>query len=154
MYLQLLNIEGQFCQIIIEGSCLLSKLFYHQACNDTENLSPSQLFSFLLGYQYFFLFKIQVYATLVSLNNFAQFLPSPHITSILKNGLIFYFSCSSIFLKCLLLGIPGWLSSLAPAFHPGHDPGLSGSSPTSGSLQGACFSLCLCPYLSLCASHE
>ena len=39
-------------------------------------------------------------------------------------------------------GIPGWLSSLAPAFGPGRDPGDPGSSPTSGSLYGACFSLC------------
>ena len=29
------------------------------------------------------------------------------------------------------------------AFSPGHDPGDLGSSPTSGSLYGACFSLCL-----------
>ena len=39
---------------------------------------------------------------------------------------------------------PGWLSSLAPAFSPGHDPGVSGSSPTLDSPQRACFSLCLC----------
>ena len=44
----------------------------------------------------------------------------------------------------------GGLSSWAPAFGPGHDPGDLGSSPTSGSLQGACFSLCLCLRL----SHE
>ena len=30
-------------------------------------------------------------------------------------------------------GIPGWRSSLAPAFGQGCDPGNSGSSPTSGS---------------------
>ena len=36
-----------------------------------------------------------------------------------------------------------------PAFGPGRDPGVPGSSPTSGSLQGACFSLCLCLCLSL-----
>ena len=36
----------------------------------------------------------------------------------------------------------------------GRDPGVPGSSPTSGSLQGACFSLCLClcASLSLCVS--
>ena len=28
---------------------------------------------------------------------------------------------------------PGWLSGLVPAFGPGHDPGVPGSSPTSGS---------------------
>ena len=38
-------------------------------------------------------------------------------------------------------GIPGWLSGLALAFGPGHDPGDLGSSPTSGSLQAACLSL-------------
>ena len=49
------------------------------------------------------------------------------------------------------LGIPGWLSGLAPAFDAGPDPGVPGSSPTLGSLHGACFSLCLCLclYLSL-----
>ena len=31
-------------------------------------------------------------------------------------------------------GIPGWLSGLAPAFGPGHDPGVLGSIPASGSL--------------------
>ena len=51
-------------------------------------------------------------------------------------------------------GIPGWLSSLVPAFSPGPDPGVPGSSPTSGSLHGACFSLCLCLCLSLSVSHE
>ena len=42
-------------------------------------------------------------------------------------------------------------------FSPGHDPGAPGSSPTSGSLHGGCFSslcLCLCFSLSLCVSHE
>ena len=48
----------------------------------------------------------------------------------------------------LLIGQPGWLSGLAPAFSPGSDPGDPGSSPTSGSLHGACFSLCLCLCLS------
>ena len=37
-------------------------------------------------------------------------------------------------------GTPRWLRGLAPAFGPGHDPGVLGSSPTSGSLRGACFS--------------
>ena len=49
-------------------------------------------------------------------------------------------------------GIPGWLSGLVPAFGPGHDPGVPGSSPTSGSLHRACFSLCLCLCLSLSLS--
>ena len=34
------------------------------------------------------------------------------------------------------------------------DPGVLGSSPPSGSPQGACFSLCLCLYLSLQVFHE
>ena len=49
-------------------------------------------------------------------------------------------------------GIPGWLSSLAPAFSSRHDPGVLVSSPTSGSLHGLCFCLCLC--LCLSVSHE
>ena len=52
-----------------------------------------------------------------------------------------------------LMGIPRCLSGLAPAFGPGYDPGVLGSSPALGSLHGACFSLCLSlcpppPYLS------
>ena len=46
-------------------------------------------------------------------------------------------------------GSPGWLRGLAPAFGPGCDPGVPGSSPASGSLRGAYFSLCLCLCLSL-----
>ena len=30
------------------------------------------------------------------------------------------------FRKTLMLGIPGWLSGLVPAFGPGHDPGVLG----------------------------
>ena len=48
-----------------------------------------------------------------------------------------------------LLGIPGWLSGLAPDFSPGHGPGVPGSNSKSGSLHGACFSLCLSLPLSL-----
>ena len=54
-------------------------------------------------------------------------------------------------------GEPGWLSGLSTTFGPGRDPGDPGSSPTSGSPRGACFSLCLCcvsASLSLCVSHE
>ena len=46
-------------------------------------------------------------------------------------------------------GIPEWLSSLVSAFGPGCEPGILGSSPTLGSLHGACFSLCLCLCLPL-----
>ena len=49
----------------------------------------------------------------------------------------------------LFIGIPGWLSGLAPAFSPEHDPGVLGLSPTTGSLREACFSLCLYLFLSL-----
>ena len=49
-------------------------------------------------------------------------------------------------------GAPGWLSIWASAFGSGRDPRVLGLSPTLGSLQEACFSLCLCLCLSL--SHE
>ena len=49
----------------------------------------------------------------------------------------------------LIEEIPGWLSGLAPAFGPRSDPGDLGSSPTPGSLHGACLSFCLCLHLSL-----
>ena len=49
-------------------------------------------------------------------------------------------------------GDPWVAHGLAPAFGPGPDPGDPGLSLTSGSLHGACFSLCLCLYLSLCIS--
>ena len=39
-------------------------------------------------------------------------------------------------------------------FSPGPDPGAPGLSPTSGSLHGAWFSLCLSLSLSFCVSHE
>uniref|UniRef100_A0A8P0T4F6 MAGUK p55 subfamily member 4 n=2 Tax=Canis lupus familiaris TaxID=9615 RepID=A0A8P0T4F6_CANLF len=52
-------------------------------------------------------------------------------------------------LKPRVQGIPGWLSGLAPAFGPGHDPGVPGSSPMSVSRLGACFSLCLSQILRL-----
>ena len=57
-----------------------------------------------------------------------------------------------LILKFIILGIPGWLRDLAPAFGPGRDPGVPESSPTSGSQHGACFSLCLCLCLSLSLS--
>ena len=61
-------------------------------------------------------------------------------------------------LRINVKGIPGWLSGLAPAVSPGPDPGVPRLSPSSGSLHGACVSLCLClcpPLsLSLCVSHE
>ena len=49
-------------------------------------------------------------------------------------------------------GILGWLGGLVSAFSPARDPGVRGSSPTSSSLHGACFSLCLCLCLSLSLS--
>ena len=50
--------------------------------------------------------------------------------------------------------MPGWLSGWTSAFGSGLDPMVLGSSPTSGSLHGACFSFCLHLYLSLHVSHE
>ena len=52
----------------------------------------------------------------------------------------------------ILFRAAGWLSSWAPAFSLGRDPGVSGSSPTSGSLHGASFSLYVSASLLLCLS--
>ena len=41
-------------------------------------------------------------------------------------------------------GDPRVAQRFSAAFGPGHDPGVPGPSTTSGSLHGACFSLCLC----------
>ena len=53
--------------------------------------------------------------------------------------------------KCAL-GIPGWRSSLAPAFGPGRNPGDPGSNPTSGPrcMEPASPSACVSASLSLC----
>ena len=69
---------------------------------------------------------------------------------------VFSTVCSLLYLwpayfKNLTSGTPGCLSGWASAFGSGRDP-VRGSSPTSGSLRGACFSLCLCLCLSLCLS--
>ena len=59
-------------------------------------------------------------------------------------------------IKCLIYRDPWVAQRFSTAFSPGPDPGVLGSSSTSGSLHGACFSfcLCLCLSLSLCVSHE
>ena len=54
----------------------------------------------------------------------------------------------SLFEKCLGGWAPGWFSGWTSAIGSGRDPGVLGSSSTSGSPQGAWFSLCLCPCLS------
>ena len=56
--------------------------------------------------------------------------------------------------KLIKIGAAWVAQRFSAAFSPGCDPGDPGSSPTSGSLRGACFSLCLCllPFLSLCLS--
>ena len=54
-------------------------------------------------------------------------------------GLGYTLSSQEIFIT----GAPEWLSSWS-AFGSGRDPGVPESSPTSGSLPGAYFSLCLC----------
>ena len=46
--------------------------------------------------------------------------------------------------KIQLLRSPGWPSGLAPALGAGRDPGVAGSSPASGALQGACLSVFVC----------
>ena len=58
---------------------------------------------------------------------------------------------TSLLLKKGTKGIPGWLSGLAPAFGPGHDPGVPGSSPASGSwhMEPASLSACVSASLSL-----
>ena len=52
--------------------------------------------------------------------------------------------------QSLLVGLVA--QRFSATFSPGHDPGVSGSSPTLGSLCGTCFSLCLCLCLSLSVS--
>ena len=57
----------------------------------------------------------------------------------------------------ILMGAARVAQRFSAAFSPRCDPGDQGSSPMSGSLHGACFSLCLCcvsASLSLCVSHE
>ena len=50
------------------------------------------------------------------------------------------------------MGDPRVAHQLSTAFSPGCDHGVPGSSPTLGSLHGACYSLCLCLCLSLSLS--
>ena len=67
-----------------------------------------------------------------------------------RNGLLF--PLLHPFLQNKVLG-DAWVAAFSlPAFGPGHDSGVSGSSPTLGSLHRALFSLCLCLCLSLCVS--
>ena len=56
---------------------------------------------------------------------------------------ILYREMKTLFLKIQIWGILGWLSGWASAFSSDCDPRVLGSSPTSGSPQEACFSLCL-----------
>ena len=67
-------------------------------------------------------------------NNFLQHSP---FTFTLLIFMISILSLDITFNQKPFLGIPGWLSGLEPAFGPGHDPGVPGSSPVSGSLHGA-----------------
>ena len=53
-------------------------------------------------------------------------------------------------LKPTGFGASKGLSSWASAFSSGRDPGVLRLNPALGSLQGACFSLCLCLCLSMC----
>ena len=57
--------------------------------------------------------------------------------------------------KMLIPGIPGWLRGLAPAFGPGRDPGVLGSSPALGSLhEPASPSACVSASLSVSLMNE
>ena len=64
---------------------------------------------------------------------------------------IIYFltlSCLKIYFE-ISKSWAAWVAQrFSTAFSPGRDPEDSGSSPMSGSLHGACFSLCLCLCLS------
>ena len=53
---------------------------------------------------------------------------------------------------CKKVGAARVAQPFSANFGLGPDPGDPGSSPASGSLHGACFSLYLCPCLSLCVS--
>ena len=64
------------------------------------------------------------------------------------------YECKLIAIKTWSLGIPGWHSGLAPAFGPGHDPRVLGSSPTSSSrcMEPASPSACVSASLSFSLS--
>ena len=102
-----------------------------------------------------------------------QKVPSKNITSCHSHSVsLFYFYLFSKFIylflsnlctphgaqthnpeiKSHMLWMPGWLSGWVSALGSGRDPGVLGSSPTSGSLHGAYFSFCLGLCLSLCLS--
>ena len=69
---------------------------------------------------------------------------SPPPKSLATTGLFIVFRILPFWRTC------GWLTSWASsAFSPGWDPGVRGSSPTSSSLHGACFSLPMSLSLSL-----
>ena len=60
---------------------------------------------------------------------------------------------TKMFLKCVKRAAQV-AQRFCAAFSPGCDPGDLGLSPVSGSLHGACFSLCLCLCFSLSVYHE
>ena len=51
-----------------------------------------------------------------------------------NNQALNYAAMLLLLLQLLCLGIPGWLSGLAPGFGPDRDPGVPGTIPISGSL--------------------
>ena len=54
-----------------------------------------------------------------------------------------------------MLGIPGWLSNLAPAFDPGYDPGVLGSSPMLGfCMEPASPSASVCVCMCVCVMNK
>ena len=78
-----------------------------------------------------------------SSSQISGYLLLPLLPSLMHSRTLFLFLSEIKSFKKGKKGQPGWLSGFAPAFSPGHDPGVLGSSPTSGSLHGTCFSLSL-----------
>ena len=120
-------------------------------------LSKNVLLVFILEFKflcwdffYFSIFKISVHCLLASFVSVEK----NHILvlSFLSWRLDFvaFLTALTIF---FLLGHLGGSSGWASAFGSGCDPGVLGSSPTSGSLRGACFFLCLCLCFFLCVFH-
>ena len=120
--------------------------------------------------------KIKYRSSIWSSNSTAGYLPKEYENTNLKDTCIPMFA-EILFLIAKLLkqfkhpsigerirrgcGDPQVAQRFSATFGPGHDPGVPGPSTTSGSLHGACFSLCLCrcvsahpPSLSLSLSHK
>ena len=73
--------------------------------------------------------------------------PAPYSFTVLRHFL--QGICHNLYSQDALAG-----QRFSAAFSSGRDPRVRGSSPTSGSMHGACFSLCPCLCLSLSVLHE